>query len=476
MKKKLIIIGITLIVLITSITLFNINSKNNKPKPKQNNQQEENISNNVNNSNVSIDYKVEDKWTENDQLVLKYNLNIKNNNDFDVDNWKIVFETYEGISISNYWNCKLEISNNTLTINPEEYNKTIPKNSEVNIGFIIYSKSENPLLTYQIIIDNKLVENTNNEEIIKDDNKDEIIENKNTPTEIHGKLSVSEKNIVDENNNIFIIQGISTHGIAWYPQYINLDTFKTLRDEFNANTIRLALYSDINAGYNVNLHEKVHEGVSYATELGLYVIIDWHILNDNNPNQNKENAILFFKEMATKYKDYNNIIYEICNEPNGNVTWNNDIKPYAQEVITEIRKIDDDAIIIVGTPTWSQDVDIVSSSPIENQKNIIYALHFYAATHKEDLRNKLQIALNNNLPVIVSEFGISDASGNGNIDKNEADIWIETLKNNGIGYVYWNLSNKNESSAMLKSEITNLSNWTDNELTESGIWLKETYN
>lgn len=476
MKNKLIIIGITLIVLISSITLFNINSKNDKSKQKQNNQQEENIINNIDNNNISIDYKIEDKWTENDQLVLKYNLNIKNNNDFDVDNWKIVFETYEGINISNYWNCKLEINDNTLTINPEKYNRTISKNSEINIGFIIYSKAENPLSTYQIIIDNKLVENTNNEEIIKDDNKDEIIENKNTPTEIHGKLSVSGKNIVDENNNIFIIQGISTHGIAWYPQYINLDTFKTLRDEFNANTIRLALYSDINAGYNVNLHEKVHEGVSYATELGLYVIIDWHILNDNNPNQNKENAILFFKEMATKYKDYNNVIYEICNEPNGNVTWNNDIKPYAQEVITEIRKIDDDAIIIVGTPTWSQDVDIVSSSPIENQKNIIYALHFYAATHKEDLRNKLQIALNNNLPVIVSEFGISDASGNGNIDKNEANIWIETLKNNGIGYVYWNLSNKNESSAMLKSEITNLSNWTDNELTESGIWLKETYN
>lgn len=476
MKKKLIIIGITLIVLITSITLFNINNKNDKHKPKQNNQQEENIINNIDNNNISVYYKIEDKWTENDQFVLKYNLNIKNNNDFDVDNWKIVFETHEGINISNYWNCKLEINDNTLTINPEEYNRTISKNSEINIGFIIYSKAENPLSTYQIIIDNKLIENTNNEEIIKDDNKDEIIENKNTPTEIHGKLSVSGKNIVDENNNIFIIQGISTHGIAWYPQYINLDTFKTLRDEFNANTIRLALYSDINAGYNVNLHEKVHEGVSYATELGLYVIIDWHILNDNNPNQNKENAILFFKEMATKYKDYNNVIYEICNEPNGNVTWNNDIKPYAQEVITEIRKIDDDAVIIVGTPTWSQDVDIVSSSPIENQKNIIYALHFYAATHKEDLRNKLQIALNNNLPVIVSEFGISDASGNGNIDKNEADIWIETLKNNGIGYVYWNLSNKNESSAMLKSEITNLSNWTDNELTESGIWLKETYN
>ena len=105
----------------------------------------------------------------------------------------------------------------------------------------------------------------------------------------------------------------------------------------------------------------------------------------------------------------------------------------------------------------------------------MYTLHYYAATHKENLRNKLKIALNNNLPVLVSEFGICDASGNGNIDEEEANTWIKMLRENGIGYVCWNLSNKNESSALLKPSTTSLSNWSNDELSQEGIWLKNTY-
>lgn len=330
-------------------------------------------------------------------------------------------------------------------------------------------------------ISKEKVKNLSKNEVITENNnnKNIIIESKGqnnkTPLEINGKLSVKEKNIVNKDGNIFLIQGVSTHGIAWFPEYVNLETFKTLRDTFNANTIRIAMYSNPNDGYNTSLHSKVSEGVEYAKSLGMYVIIDWHILNDNNPNQNKENAKKFFSEMTEKYKDYDNIIYEICNEPNGNVKWENDIKPYAKELISTIREKDDDAIIIVGTPTWSQDVDIVSKSPIEGEKNIVYALHFYAATHKQDLRNKLKTALDNNLPILVSEFGICDASGNGNIDINEANTWIQYLRKNGIGYVCWNLSNKNESSAILKETTKKTSNWTDEELSEEGKWLKEIY-
>ena len=122
------------------------------------------------------------------------------------------------------------------------------------------------------------------------------------------------------------------------------------------NAVRLALYSDPNAGYTKELHKKVRDGVEAATKEGMYVIIDWHILSDGNPNIYKEQAKEFFKEMAQAYKNQDNIIYEICNEPNGGAAWENDIKPYAVELISIIRKIDKDAVIIVGTPNWSQDV------------------------------------------------------------------------------------------------------------------------
>lgn len=296
-------------------------------------------------------------------------------------------------------------------------------------------------------------------------------ENAGTPVALHGKLNVSGTNITDKNGDIFQLKGVSTHGIAWFPQYVNQDAFEFMRDEWKINVVRLAMYSNPNDGYSREKWNIVKNGVGYATNAGLYVIIDWHILNDNNPNTYKSEAIEFFKEMATIYKDNINVIYEICNEPNGDVTWERDIKPYAEEVISEIRKIDDDAIIICGTPTWSQDVDVVSQSPIKDQNNIVYALHFYAATHKEDLRAKLTTAINNGLPVFVSEFGICDASGNGNIDENEANIWINLLNKNNISWVCWNLSNKNEASSLLSSTTDKVTNWTHNELSKSGKWL-----
>ena len=293
-----------------------------------------------------------------------------------------------------------------------------------------------------------------------------------TPVGIHGKLSVKGTDIVDKSGDKFQLKGVSTHGIAWFPQYVNQEAFTYMRDEWKINVIRLAMYSDQNAGYNTSLHSLVDKGIEYASNSGLYVIIDWHILSDGNPNTNKTQAISFFKGMAEKYKDYDNIIYEICNEPNGDVQWERDIKPYAEDVIKQIRSIDNDAIIVVGTPTWSQDVDIVSQNPITGYDNIMYTLHFYAATHKDYLRQKADKALKSGLPIFVTEFGISDASGNGTLDINEGNTWIDYLNKNNISWVCWNLSNKNESSSILKN-TEKTTNWTKDELSDQGKWLLE---
>lgn len=313
-----------------------------------------------------------------------------------------------------------------------------------------------------------------NEQLIEDEEKPEEKPEpqEDTPVAKHGQLKVNGTNIVDKNGENFQLKGVSTHGLQWYPQYVNQESFIYMRDEWGINAIRLAMYSDPNVGYTQSLHEIVNNGVEYAKNAGIYVIIDWHILSDGNPNTNKSSAIAFFKEMASKYKDYDNVIYEICNEPNGDVQWERDIKPYAQDVIKEIRNIDTDAIIVVGTPTWSQDVDIVARSPITGYDNIMYTLHFYAATHKEYLRQKANTALISNLPIFVTEFGICDASGNGAIDIDEANIWIDFLNQHNISWMCWNLSNKNESSSILKN-TDKTTGWTIEELSEEGKWLLE---
>ena len=301
-----------------------------------------------------------------------------------------------------------------------------------------------------------------------------------TPYSKNGSLSVSGGKIVNSSGKTFTIKGVSTHGIAWYPEYISEASFKTLRDSYGVNTIRLAMYTAEYGGYctggdKSQLKALVNKGVEYAAKLGMYVIIDWHILSDGNPLTYKSEALSFFKWAAKKYASYGNVLYEICNEPNGSGgTWKN-IKSYAKSVIKAIRKYDDDAIIIVGTPTWSQDVDTAAADRITGYSNIAYSFHFYAATHTDSYRAKLESALKQNLPVIVTEFGISDASGNGTVSTSEGDKWIKLLNKYGVGRVMWNLSNKNESCSLLKSSCTKKSGWKSSDLSGSGKWLLKTY-
>lgn len=296
-----------------------------------------------------------------------------------------------------------------------------------------------------------------------------------TPYGNHGKLTVSGTNILDQNGDLYQLRGVSTHGIGWFPDYVNKAAFQTMRDEWGINVVRIAMYTAEYNGYCAGgdqtwLKNLVDTGVQAATELGLYVIIDWHILSDGNPNTNKASSLAFFKEISAKYASYGNVLYEICNEPNGGVSWS-EIKSYAEEVIPVIRANAKDAVIIVGTPTWSQDVDQAAANPITGQINIMYTLHFYAATHKDDLRNKMTNAIAAGLPVFVSEYGICDSSGNGGIDEASANAWVSVMNQNHVSYCIWNLSNKSETSALINSGCTKTSGWVSSDLSASGRWF-----
>ena len=297
-----------------------------------------------------------------------------------------------------------------------------------------------------------------------------------TPYGQHGALHVENGKLTDENGNTVQLYGMSTHGIAWFPQYINYDSFRTLRDDWNTNCIRLAMYTAEYGGYcaggdKEQLKQLVKDGVSYATELGMYVIVDWHILSDCDPNQNKDEAIAFFREMAEVFADNDNVLYEICNEPNGGTSWDS-IKSYAEEVIPVIRAQKPDAVILVGTPTWSQEIDKAAASPLDDS-NVMYTLHFYAGTHKDDLRNRLETCVQNGLPVFVSEFGMCDASGNGANDFDSTTKWLDLLNKYQISFCCWNLANKDESSSVFKASSTALSDWTDDDFNESGRWIRD---
>lgn len=488
MKKfvKIIIFFIIILLILTIVKNFKGDTNLVSPLNQSNKNSEavnvnENLidDTNVLENDIEVCVQLKEQWKKDWKNYYNYEIVIKNNSYSVIKNWQLVIKNIKPkIEISQVWNGEFNVIEQDIIIDCLDYNSKIEANSQISIGFIFSSKDKVELNEYELYknIDlNKELVLTNNMEKMQnyiENNKIDIPEN--SPLDLHGMLSVKNGKIIDKNKNEFLIQGISTHSIYEFSQYINYETFKTLRDEFNVNTIRLAMYPRDEMGYSESLHSKMDEGIKYATQLGMYVILDWHILEDNDPNINKDSAKIFFKEMAYKYRDYDNVIYEICNEPNGDVTWDS-VKAYAIEIIGIIREFDNDGIIIIGTPDYCKNINEAQNSPIEQYDNLLYSFHFYAGTHKSDLREKLEKVVNNNFPVIVSEFGISEATGSGNIDEEEASKWLNYLKENKIGYICWNLSNKDESSAILKPGVENISAWNDEELSQTGLWLKNMY-
>ena len=315
-----------------------------------------------------------------------------------------------------------------------------------------------------------------------------------TPVGRHGKLSVQKVDgyaapiMVDQNGVPTQLRGASTHGMHWFPQYVNQNAFQTLRDDWGINMVRLVCYPrDVGSvGYltggdstKQQLDTLIQNGVDYATKLGMYALVDWHV-HAYNPNEYLKEAKIFFTKYATMYKDHDNVLYEICNEPTG-TNWysgnGKDLYTYCSEVIKTIRAIDPDAIIICGTNTWSQDVDQVAAKPMKalGYENIMYTFHFYSATHKENLMEKVRLATKDGTPIFVTEFGICSADGNGSYDTENADRWIALLDELNISFACWSYSNCNEKSAYFKSSCSNAGgDWTADDLTTTGKWLINT--
>ena len=293
---------------------------------------------------------------------------------------------------------------------------------------------------------------------------------KNNFVSYNGKLKVSGTSLVNQYGEPIQLKGVSSHGLQWFGDLVNESNLDILKNNWNSNVFRLAMYT-VEGGYinNKSILDVLEKKIQMVIDRDMYVIIDWHILQDGNPNTYLSQSKEFFSYMSKKYGNVPNVIFEICNEPNGNVNWNNDIKPYAEQVISVIRNNSSNAVVLVGTGTWSQDI----LDPVNNRlsdSNVMYDVHFYAGTHTDWLRNKVNEAYSKGLPIFISEWGTSDASGNGGVYLTESQKWIDYLESKNISYVNWSLTNKSESSALMVSYCQTL---TDNCLTESGKFVKK---
>jgi len=273
-----------------------------------------------------------------------------------------------------------------------------------------------------------------------------------TPFDRHGRLRVEGTQLVSSQGQPVQLRGVSSYNIAGYDWLFGDAGLKELRDDWKVDVVRFAMYTDpIRAGYlgNPQLEKTVDKLVAGAQKAGLYAIVDWHILADGDPLANVDAAVDYWGRAAERYKGMDHVLFEICNEPNGEgVTWESRIRPYAVRVLEAIRRHDPTRVVLVGTATWSQDVDDAARQPLPDP-NVMYVFHWYAGTHGEDLRAKVALA-HQTIPLFSTEWGTTDSSGNGDPYPAETATWLAFLDERGISSCNWSLSTVREGSAALK--------------------------
>lgn len=438
-------------------------------------------------SNFTVQWKKSSSWEEGGKKCGGYEIVITNNGDT-VNSWTAKVTVPGNTKLMSQWNGIFSISGNTMTVKNESYNGTIEKGKSVSFGF---NYSADAYINEGKVTVNGSTAGTSAGNNSNNNNNNNTSTTKKpaatvpkalsdpkgtTPVSQHGQLSVKNGQLVDKSGKGYQLRGMSTHGLTWFPEFVNESAFKTLRDDWNTNVVRLAMYVDewgngqCYMGNKSGSLELLEKGVDICIKLDMYVIIDWHVLNPGDPSKYTNEAKSFFETVSKRYAKYPNVIYEICNEPNGGASWSGNIKPYAEKIIPVIRKNAPNSVIIVGTPTWSQEIDKPLSDPL-NYKNVMYAFHFYAATHA-GLRSNVENCVAQGLPVFVSEFGTCDASGGGANDFNETQKWLSYFDKQGISYCNWSICNKDETCSVLRPGTSANGNWSESNLTENGKWIR----
>lgn len=442
-------------------------------------------------SNFTVQWKKSSSWEEGGKKCGGYEIVITNNGDT-VNSWTAKVTVPGNTKLMSQWNGLFSISGNTMTVKNESYNGTIEKGKNVSFGFNYSADAyinEGKVTVNGSTAGTSAGNNSNNNNNNNNNNNTSTTKKPaatvppapsdpkgTTPVSQHGQLSVKNGQLVDKSGKGYQLRGMSTHGLTWFPEFVNESAFKTLRDDWNTNVVRLAMYVDewgngqCYMGNKSGSLELLEKGVDICIKLDMYVIIDWHVLNPGDPSKYTNEAKSFFETVSKRYAKYPNVIYEICNEPNGGASWSGNIKPYAEKIIPVIRKNAPNSVIIVGTPTWSQEIDKPLSDPL-NYKNVMYAFHFYAATHA-GLRSNVENCVAQGLPVFVSEFGTCDASGGGANDFNETQKWLSYFDKQGISYCNWSICNKDETCSVLRPGTSANGNWSESDLTENGKWMR----
>lgn len=297
-----------------------------------------------------------------------------------------------------------------------------------------------------------------------------------TPVEAHGQLSVVGTQLVDEQGDPVQLKGVSSMWLNWENEGYaeDAEALVWMRDHWNVSVIRAAMGVEPAGAYISNPEKaktQVKKIIDNAIAAGVYVIVDWH---DHNAHTHEAQASQFFAEIAAEFGDTPNVIYETFNEPL-RLDWATVLKPYHEAVVASIRAVDPDNVVILGTPAWSQDVDVAADAPLEGE-NLMYTLHFYSCTHTAYLRSKASIAKQKGLALFVTEWGATHSDGglDGKVCLDEAATWVRYMQNEGISWAAWKLDNcGRDSTCLLVPGAPKNGGWTSEYLYGHAMFIRD---
>ncbi|CAL9636607.1 cellulase family glycosylhydrolase [Streptomyces lavenduligriseus] len=414
-----------------------------------------------------VDYTVTSQWQGGFQAGVK----ITNLGD-PVTGWTLKFTLPDsGQKLVQGWNATWSQSGSTVSAAGIDWNRTLATGASTDLGFVGSFTGSNPKPSAFTL--NGVACTGSVEDPGTDPNP-----GTGTPVGVNGQLHVCGVNLCNQYNRPIQLRGMSTHGIQWFSKCYNSASLDALAKDWKSDLLRIAMYVQED-GYETDpagFTSRVNSLVDMAEARGMYALIDFHTLTPGDPNYNLDRAKTFFASVAARNAAKKNVVYEIANEPNG-VSWTA-IKNYAEQVIPVIRAADPDAVIIVGTRGWSSlgvsdgssETEVVNN-PV-NATNIMYAFHFYAASHKDNYRATVSRAASK-LPLFVTEFGTVSATGGGTMDRSSTTAWLDLLDQLKISYANWTYSDANESSAALKPGTCDGTDYSSSGvLTESGALIK----
>lgn len=386
---------------------------------------------------------------------------VTNDTSTQITGWRVEFDLPSSSSVSQSWNAQQTTSGSRYTFTNVSWNGTLAAGASTSFGFLVNGTGTPLNCTVNGASCAGGTPPTTPPPTTPPPTTPPPATG--TPVERHGQLRVCGTTMCDRSGARVQLRGISSMWLNWEtaPYAENLSALRWMRDNWNLQVIRAAMGVEPAGAYLSDPNKartQVETIINNAVTAGVYVIVDWHAHEAQN---NQSQAVAFFGDLARRYGHLPNVIWEPYNEPL-QVSWTNVIKPYHQAVVSAIRAADPDNIVVLGTPTWSQDVDVAAASPVSGT-NLMYTLHFYSCTHGSALRAKGDAAIRAGLALFVTEWGASNADGglDGRSCLPEAQSWIDWMKANGISWTAWKLDVGTDTTNLLSPGAPVTGGWNN---------------